>query len=259
MANAAPSVLVLTYHSISDDPGPTAMPRAAFEAQMDALVDSGRPCLTLDEFLDWRTQSTPRDGTVLITFDDALCDFAAEAHPILRERNLPALMFTPTARAGGVADWDGDAAPIRPIMDWDAMARLAEDGVTFGAHGAHHLNLTTLQPNALADELDASKATLESRLGKPARAFAAPFGATNPTVIAAIAQRFDAAFGTRFDKAGRDAPLHDIPRIDMHYFRDARRWRGFLDGETLYFTARQTLRSVREAAVGVIARRRANA
>ena len=43
-------------------------------------------------------------------------------------------------------------------------------------------------------------------------------------------------------EAHRTDHRHDIPRIDMHYFRAPLAWRNFLEGGRLYFTARPTLR-----------------
>ncbi len=254
MAAAPTPFLVLTYHAVSDGAGPTCMPPGVFAAQLDALVDAGFASATLDDLIRWRA-GAPLDGPkALITFDDALADFVHAAHPLLRARGLHAVMFAPTGKLGGVADWDGGAGPFPPLMTWHDASRLAQDGVTFAAHGVAHRDLTTLPAPALADELDASAAAIESRLGQRPIAFAAPFGRVNATVLAAIAQRYALAFGTRFDVMMRDAPAHDIPRIDMHYFRDPKRWRAFLDGARGYFAVRKALRAARTLAAAALAR-----
>ena len=50
--------------------------------------------------------------------------------------------------------------------------------------------------------------------------------------------------------ARRSDARHDIPRIDMHYFRVERAWRNFLEGGRVYFRARQALRMVGQAVRG---------
>ena len=44
---------VLTYHSISNDPGPTSIPASVFRGQMDALADCGYRVVRLAEVAEW--------------------------------------------------------------------------------------------------------------------------------------------------------------------------------------------------------------
>src|SRR5206468_1836365 len=78
--------------------------------------------------------------------------------------------------------------------------------------------------------------------------FAPPYGHVNRAVLADLARTYEVAFGTRFDRARPQRDRYDVPRIEMHYFRAARYWRGFLNGEWSYFLARRALRSVKNAA-----------
>ena len=82
--------------------------------------------------------------------------------------------------------------------------------------------------------------------GAPVTSFAAPYGAVNPAVIGTIARHYRFGFGTRLGRAQQRRDAHDLPRIEMHYFRDRRHWRGLLDGRNGYLRVRQTLRWTRE-------------
>jgi peptidoglycan/xylan/chitin deacetylase (PgdA/CDA1 family) len=185
---------------------------------------------------------------VLITFDDAFLDFREIAHPILKSHGFSSVVFVPTGKLGGSEDWVGANTPPRPLMTWDQVVALAAEGVEFGGHGVTHPDLTAIAPDQRRIEIEAPGDELERRLGRPTLSFAAPYGHVNAAVLSDLRRRYRLAFGTRFDRARRgDDPL-DIPRIEMHYFRDLARWRQFLRGHQTYFQARRLLRGVREAA-----------
>ena len=244
---AAIDALVLTYHSISAAPGPTSIPVDTFQMQMSALRDAGYASMTLQDFLDWRSGAAA-ERRVLITFDDAFLDFSKAAHPILRSHGFSAVMFAPTGKLGGAEDWDGADHPARPLMSWDQVAALADDGVEFGAHSVTHADLTAVAPETRRTEIAASAAELARRLGRPTRSFAAPYGRVNAAVLAELRDHYEVAFGTRFDRPRRSDDALDVPRIEMHYFRDPTHWRSFLEGGQAYFQTRRLLRGVRETA-----------
>lgn len=239
--------LVLTYHSIASGSGPTSTPVDTFRRQVDTLAEAGYASMTLQDFADWRAGG-PGGRRALITFDDAFLDFHDAAHPILRDHGFSSVVFAPTGRLGGVEDWDG--AEGRPLMSWDHVSALADDGVEFGAHSVTHAKLTAVPAEQRRFEIEASGAELARRLGRPTRSFAAPYGHVDATVLAELRGRYELAFGTRFDRPRRADDALDVPRIEMHYFSDPRRWRAFLEGRSGYFQGRRLLRWVREAATG---------
>jgi len=238
------AALVLTYHSISGAPGPTSIPPSVFAMQMQTLADCGYSSASVDEFVAWHDGKADFDRRVLITFDDAFADFAAHAVPVLKQHGFSALMFAPSRKLGEIEDWYTNPPTNRPLMTKDQIVDLAGQGMEFGAHGCTHCNLTELSGDALAEEVKGSGEDITAWLGRYTRAFAAPYGAVNAQVIQAIKGSYRVAFGTRFAKAMRSDDRHDIPRVDMHYFRNSWAWRNFLEGGMLYFRSRQLLRGV---------------
>jgi peptidoglycan/xylan/chitin deacetylase (PgdA/CDA1 family) len=243
-------VLVLTYHSISEAPGPTSIPPAVFAMQMQVLADLGRRGVRLSEFIDWHQGSVgdAEDG-VLITFDDAFEDFAQVAAPILRRHGFSALMFVPTRRLGQPEGWPGANDPPRPLMDWAMVRTLAEDGFEFGGHSRSHADLTKLSTADREEEIVGCAEDLSVEIGKPVEGFAAPYGRVSPEVVETIGQHYRVAFGTRLALPERGKDRFDIPRIDMHYFRDPKHWTGLLEGRMGYLRLRQALRAVRSKVV----------
>jgi peptidoglycan/xylan/chitin deacetylase (PgdA/CDA1 family) len=222
---------------------------------LEGLAESGFRSLTGAEFLDWHQGTLPRgDRRVLITFDDGYADFATAAFPLLQAHGFSAIVFVPTGKLGGREDWAGANAKHRPLMDWVTVTELARSGIEFGGHGVTHMDLTRLAPDERREEIASSARHLAERLGRRPAFFAAPYGRVNAGVIADIRHSYDAAFGTRFAPAERTCDRFDVPRIEMHYFRDAGRWRDFLAGRRGYFLARRALRSVKVAGERIIAR-----
>jgi peptidoglycan/xylan/chitin deacetylase (PgdA/CDA1 family) len=243
-------VLVLTYHSISDAAGPTSIPPAVFQRQMQVLADLGRRSLRLSEFIDWHEgKNGAADDGVLITFDDAFEDFGQVAAPILKQHGFSALVFIPTRRLGQPEGWQGANDPPRQLMDWPTVRALADDGIEFGGHSRTHANLTKLSPADREEEIAGCAEDLSGQIGKPVEGFAAPYGRVSPDVVDAIGRHYSMAFGTRLAVPERGKDRFDIPRIDMHYFRDRGHWERLLDGHRGYLRVRQALRAVRSTMV----------
>jgi peptidoglycan/xylan/chitin deacetylase (PgdA/CDA1 family) len=77
------------------------------------------------------------------------------------------------ARAG----IDGRAIVERECMDWQEIGAIAADPLcTIGSHTLSHPRLATCAENRVRHELEESRATLASRLGRPVRHLAYPVG-----------------------------------------------------------------------------------
>jgi peptidoglycan/xylan/chitin deacetylase (PgdA/CDA1 family) len=240
---ARASVHILTWHSISDGAGPTAISPSVFDEQIAAIAESGALVWTFDDYLAWRDNPEGAPNAVIVTFDDAFEDYLSCAHPVLMRRKMRATMFAPAAHIGRKAQWDG--ADGRMIMDWPDLAAAARDGLIVGSHGSMHVDLTRLSEQRLKEEIDRAADLIAERIGAPATYFAAPFGRTNRKVEAAASRWHRAAAGVSMAIAGAKSPLYDLPRIDMHYYRNARLIEAFLRGERAYFTIRRTARGAR--------------
>ncbi len=98
-----PGLVVFTYHRIATpntgpfyDPVISATPES-FKAQIEWLRNQIR-ILTLEELVEWIEQgSSRREPVAFLTFDDGYRDNFDVAVPILREVNVPATFFIPTA------------------------------------------------------------------------------------------------------------------------------------------------------------------
>jgi peptidoglycan/xylan/chitin deacetylase (PgdA/CDA1 family) len=153
---------------------------------------------------DWLGCLRDRTGlperAVLITFDDGYADLTENALPVLRRYGFGAGVFIVTGQLGGTNAWDEvkGSAPHR-LMTADQIRYWATQGIEFGAHSRTHVDLTTLTPSELNDEVLGSKNDLMNLLGSQAISFAYPYGNYNSDVYECVRESFDLAFSTMED------------------------------------------------------------
>jgi peptidoglycan/xylan/chitin deacetylase (PgdA/CDA1 family) len=118
-----------------------------------------------------------------VTFDDGYADFYTNALPLLEERGFAATLYmtTSTIDNGRKGSSDGPA-----MLAWEELAEIATRHVEIGAHSHHHVELDTLRPRVLSEELTTCKEQLQGRLGIPVTTFAYPHGYSSPRVRAAV-------------------------------------------------------------------------
>jgi peptidoglycan/xylan/chitin deacetylase (PgdA/CDA1 family) len=279
---------VLTYHRVDEPsarpdllPGLLSATPSAFAEQIDDLARVYRP-VSMAEILE--AVDDPRrlpSRAVHVTFDDAYVDFATNAWPILRARNVPATLFVPTAypEAGGPGFWwdrlwhavsttDRDTISVEPmgrldlgdlpsrqaamramqasiktrphdeamaeverivtelddpasaaatppppaVLDWDALRRLAADGVTLAPHTRHHPLLDRVPFETAVAEVAGAREDLEREVGPTPPVLAYPSGAHDGAAVEA-ARRAGMVLAVTTERGGNDLRHADRLRI----------------------------------------------
>lgn len=139
---------------------------------------------------------------VLLSFDDGFSSNLEVAEDILAPLGVQALFFVcpgliemePQARTAAAAAniLRGQKPAPEPLLGWDGIERLVRLGHTIGNHTNHHLRLTALSPDQLAEEIDGAAQLLAERLGRTPDWFAFTFGnisSVNSTALAEIGRR----------------------------------------------------------------------
>ncbi len=176
-----PFMAVLLLHRVTDDipeDGLTVSTRRF--RKICEMLSRGFHVVPLSEvFRILKTGAPVPRRTVAITFDDCYRDnlFAAR---VLAGFGLPASFFVPTAFVGTdtVFEWDKHL-PRMPNLSWDDLHEMVDMGFDISSHTVTHANLAAISVEQMRSELIESKRTLESRLGRPARWLAYPFGTKN--------------------------------------------------------------------------------
>ncbi len=190
---------VLTYHRITDEPGPECVRPALFRRHLEYLRRSGHTPIPAARFVDCafggaRAPHRP----VLLTFDDGYEDNLHVAAGILGEFGFPAIVFVIADWVGRTNEWD--TAPGRSsarMMGAGQLRQWAARGLEVGSHTSSHRPLDTLDEGEQWAELSGSRTRLEALLGVAVTAVAYPWGAFSE-VTESLARRagYEAGFAT---------------------------------------------------------------
>ncbi len=218
-------VPVLTYHRVHTLPAvgqlDLIVDPVTFAQELGALKDGGYHTITQAQLFNalYRGAALP-PKPVIISVDDGYVDDVRTILPTLERFHMVATFFVITGRTSEPG-----------FLDDAQIRELDRAGMDVGDHTAHHVDLTAITASQLAQETAGSKRALEAILGHPVSFFAYPFGAENPTVVAAIRS---AGFALAYTTAGgatesTAAPL-TMPRIHVGRAETATGLIGLLGG-----------------------------
>ncbi|WP_242608660.1 polysaccharide deacetylase family protein [Actinomadura formosensis] len=201
--------LVLMYHSVDhyeEDPHLVTVSPARFERQLGWLRAHGLRGVGMGELLDAHAAGRAR-GLVGLTFDDGYADFATRAVPALLRYGFGATVYVVSGRIGTYNTWD--EGPRKPLMTADQLRTVAGAGMEIASHGRHHVSLPETDATELREELEESRAVLESIVDAPVTGFAYPYGhATAREIEAVRAAGYEHACDIRPAEPSR----HALPR-----------------------------------------------
>lgn len=208
---------ILTYHSIDPSASVVSLDPQTFGRHVEWLGSGSVHVSALAEIL---AQPTSGDS-VALTFDDGFQNFRTEAWPRLRDRGLPVTLFVVSGRVGTTNVWENGSStvPQLPLLDWEALGRLADEGVTIGSHTGTHPNLERVSGAQLAAEIDGSAEEIERRLGVRPTLFCYPYGRTSVEAMGLVRQRYELATTTELRALDSSETPHMLPRLDAYYFR----------------------------------------
>jgi peptidoglycan/xylan/chitin deacetylase (PgdA/CDA1 family) len=174
-------VPILMYHVLADPPASTPFPElyvppADFTAQIDWLAQQGYHAVTLRRVYDfWRGRRVLPRKPIVLTFDDGYHSDFTVALPALRKHHWAGVLNLLVENLKPV--WG-----TRPGM----VRKLIAAGWEIDAHTLTHVDLTTLSPDRLTQEVAGSREEIRRRFGVPAEFFCYPAGRYDDAVIAAV-------------------------------------------------------------------------
>jgi peptidoglycan/xylan/chitin deacetylase (PgdA/CDA1 family) len=191
---------VLMYHRVAEHPSGVDLPTfnvtpAMFRRQIAGLLEHGCQPWPLRRLIE-EPSEVPRSGRIFaVTFDDGYESVFRNAVPILRELNVPATIFLPTAYIDGnrrfpFDNWSMAGSDLVPADTWRPMTtnqcrEAAADGlIEFGGHTHTHRDLSR-DPAEFLRDLRRNVAWLRSMLGVERPTFSFPFGRTTSELMEA--------------------------------------------------------------------------
>ena len=160
----------------------------AFARQMFLLRLLGYQGMSMSAAMPY-LRGEKQGRVAVITFDDGYVDTLEKALPILKKNNFSATCYFISQRNGQYNDWDAASLNVRkPLMNNDQIRTWHLSGMEVGAHSRTHPRLTTCSDIELKNEIEGSKADLETVTGTPVTQFCYPYGDLDERVSIATRQ-----------------------------------------------------------------------
>jgi len=202
-------VAVFMYHHVNDTIPKSALalgltlPTASFEAQLRYLASNKFTTLTAAELFDALSRGENPQRAVVLTFDDGYEDCSTVVAPLLAHYGAHATFFV---NAGTIEQ--------RNHLRWRQMRAMLAAGNEIGAHGMHHLDLTTLDRSGQLHEAGDCVARLERFLGTRPVSYAYASGAYNATTLDVMREiGIHSAWTEIVGRARNVAKPYEMPRL----------------------------------------------
>ncbi len=209
---------ILMYHSIDATGSPISVDPATFRAHVAWLARGPVRVLSVAALAAARED----EDAVALTFDDGFASLETEAAPLLADHELPATVYVVPGAVGGTNAWGGRDAPgipTLPLLDWDGIGRVRENGMEVGAHTRTHRRLPGLPGAALEDEVAGSGEAIAAATGARPATFAYPYGAYDGAAARSVAAHYEWGVTTDLRPLGARDDAALLPRLDAWYFR----------------------------------------
>jgi peptidoglycan/xylan/chitin deacetylase (PgdA/CDA1 family) len=197
-------VPILMYHVIDRPPADAPYPDLfvdpnVFEAQVRWLASHGYAGVTLDDVeRAWYSGGKLPPKPIVLSFDDGYLGQYTHALPDLRRLGWP-----------GVLDLKAEGSDLSDRE----VGKMIAAGWELASHTISHLDLTTLDPSRMREEVAGSRAQLRKRFGVAVDNFCYPAGRYDDAVIAAVKEAgYRGATTTDPGLAGRGDP-YTLKRI----------------------------------------------
>ncbi len=187
-------VPVLMYHHLSESgDGPYTISTQNFGAHLDALKANGYNTITPSQLLTYveNGEDLPQNP-IVISFDDGYLSNYEIAYPMLKEREMNAVIFVIGNTIGAVGD------DTRSRITYEQAAEMAENGIEIQSHtyDMHRAPVTDSDPTrkgvsklegetdeehlkALNEDFALSVSSLQENMGQAVFALSYPYGIYN--------------------------------------------------------------------------------
>ena len=239
---------VLMYHNVHPDTSVISISPETFVQQIEWLDTRGYKAIGLSYLIEHlRTGNEISENSIFLTFDDGYAGLHKYVFPVLRNYGFSATIFLVSGYCGRDNDWPGQLSniPRMPLLDWNQIHEMDEQGIEFGGHTVTHPMLDELNPDEIKDEIRGSKEFIEKRLGHKIISFAYPYGRFNKKVKMIVEGEYRGACSTIVGLANSSSDPYVIERIDINLTKELWMFRGLKSVAFPYYLAlRSSFRSI---------------
>ncbi len=200
-------IISIMYHRFEENKYPsTNIKLEVFKEQLKIIESENIQFVNPGEFKK-NLIDKKKDRKVLLTIDDGLMSFYKNAWPILREKEIPFILFINTREVGSFN-----------YMNWDQIKELAKNKYVFiGNHSHSHEYLVEEDSETIKKDLMKSKQLFKDNLGKNSIFFSYPFGEYSSEFKRIVRDLgFEYAFGQHSGVIDETKDLWELPRFPIN-------------------------------------------
>ena len=195
------------YHRFNENKYPsTNIQMDVFKEQLRIIKSAGIKFIHPKDFENSLSQNKGQ-RKILFTVDDGLLSFYENAWPVLKERNIPFILFVNTREVGAYN-----------YMNWDQILELYESElVEIGNHSHSHEYLVDEGNDFIKEDILKSIEIFKNKLGKNSDFFSYPFGEYSLEFKKIIKNLgFKYAFGQHSGVIDETKDLFELPRFPIN-------------------------------------------
>ena len=200
-------LISIMYHRFNEQKYPsTNINLDIFKEQLEIIENEGIDFIHPNNFEKSLSQGK-QNRKILFTVDDGLLSFYDNAWPILKEKEIPFILFINTREVGSFN-----------YMNWDQIRELYNDkNVEIGNHSHSHEYLVEENANVIKNDIIKSINIFEKKLGKNSKFFSYPFGEYSIEFKKIIKDLgFKYAFGQQSGVIDETKDLWELPRFPIN-------------------------------------------
>ena len=200
-------VITLMYHRFNENKYPSTNVRnEIFLEHLKEIDNSEIQFITFEKFQNIIKNNIDKNY-LLLTIDDAFESFYLNAWPILKDRNIPFLLFVSTREIGK-----------HGYMTWEQIKEVAKSKlVTIGNHSHTHEYLIDWEDSKIKSDLNESIKIFKNELGYSPKTFSYPFGEYSSNLKKIVSDlNFEFAFGQHSGVIDPTKDFLEMPRFPIN-------------------------------------------
>ncbi len=194
------------YHRFDENEYPsTNIQMDIFKKQINLIISKN---LKFENMINFESNfnSPKTEKKILITIDDAFSSFYKNAWPLLKQNEIPFLLFVSTEAVGKAG-----------YMTWDEIKEIEKkDFVYIGNHSHSHKYLVNFKFDEFKKDIDKSIKIFKNILGYNPIYFSYPFGEYSLEQKNYINTKFKFAFGQHSGVIDFNKDKYELPRFPIN-------------------------------------------
>jgi peptidoglycan/xylan/chitin deacetylase (PgdA/CDA1 family) len=200
-------IISLMYHRFEENKYPsTNIKINDFKKHLKIIDENNITFVDPKKFED-ELLNNKKQRKILLTIDDGFSSFYEKAWPILKEREIPFILFVSTREIGSFN-----------YMTWDQIKEIAQENfVEIGNHSHSHEYLVEENIEIIKEDIEKSIKIFKDELGKNSDFFSYPFGEYSLEFKELIKSlNFKYAFGQHSGVMDETKDFYELPRFPIN-------------------------------------------